>query len=82
MDDITKIVKSLEDVDLLVKSSVQQLKMRHINEEAGLLGTLGATLLENMLAGKGLRKDTEGVIRACEGVITTGKGTNKVGLDF
>ena len=56
--------------------------MRHINEKAGLLGTLGATLLENMLAGKGLRKDTEGVIRACEGVITTGKGTNKVGLDF
>ena len=82
MDDITKIVTSLEDVDLLVKSSVQQLKMKHINKKAGLLGTLGASLFENMLSGKGLRKGSEGVIRACEGVIRTGNGTNKVGQDF
>ena len=53
-----------------------------MNKKAGLLGTLSASLLENMLAGKGLRKGIEGVIRACEGVIRTGKGTNKVGQDF
>ena len=40
-----------------------------------LLGILGASLLGNMLAGKG-------IIQACEGTITAGEGTNRVGQDF
>ena len=34
-----------------------------------LLGTLGASLLGNILAGKGINKKGKGIIRAGEGVI-------------
>ena len=33
-----------------------------------LLGTLGASLLGNLLSGKGLANAGEGIVRACEGV--------------
>ena len=32
-----------------------------------LLGTLGPSLLENLLAGKGIHKAGEGIVRAGEG---------------
>ena len=35
-----------------------------------LLGTLGESLLENVLAGKGMNRAGEGVIRAGNGVAT------------
>ena len=38
-----------------------------------LLGTLGATLLGNMLAGKGVMRTGEGTIRAGEGAIRAGQ---------
>ena len=38
-----------------------------------LLGTLGARLLGNMLAVKGVLRDDDGVIRAGEGVIEAGQ---------
>ena len=60
-DNIIKIVKSLEDAGLLIRSVSEAVG----NE--GFLGmataTLGASLLRNMLTGKG-------VIRAGEGAIT------------
>ena len=40
-----------------------------------LLGTLGASLLGNMLVGKG-------TIKAAEGTIIAGEETNKAGQDF
>ena len=40
-----------------------------------LLGTLGATLLKNLLPGKG-------TIRTGEGTIKTGEGTISAGQDF
>ena len=44
-----------------------------------LLGTLGATLLGNLLAGKGINKKGNGIYRAGEGIVRAGEG-NK--LDF
>ena len=38
-----------------------------------LLGTLGASLLENLLAGKGTFRASEGTIRAGEGMIRVGR---------
>ena len=69
MKDILKIVKSLEDSGLLLKGVSETIK-NEAKEQKGrllsmLLGTLGASLLENMLADKG--------------VIRAGEGTAKVG---
>ena len=44
-----------------------------------LLGTLGATLLGNLLVGKGINKKGNGIYRAGEGIVRAGEG-NK--LDF
>ena len=58
--DIVKIVKSLEDSGLLVKGITETVQ-NEVKEQKGgflsmLLGTLGASLLGNILAGKGIRK--------------------------
>ena len=53
INDITKIVKSIEESGLLIKG---------VSET----GTLGASLLGNLLTGKG-------TIRAREGIVKTGQ---------
>ena len=76
MDSIMKIVKSLGDADLLIKSFNE--KVKNETKKGGfismLLGTLGASLLENLLT-------DNGVIQAGEGVITAnlGQGTIRTG---
>ena len=71
-DDFIKIVKSLENTDLSIKFVSETAENKVIEQRRGILGmlaaTLGARLLGNVFAGKG-------VIRADE-------GTNKVGQDF
>ena len=65
---ILRIVKSLKDSGLfedLVSETIQN----EAKEQKGgflsmLLGTLGASLLGNILAGKGINRAGEGVIRA------------------
>ena len=57
IEDITKIVKSLEDSDLLLKG-VTETVQNEVKEQKGgflsmLLGTLGASLLGNILTGRG-----------------------------
>ena len=42
-----------------------------------LLGTLGATLLGNLLTGKGVNKKGNGIYRVGEGFIRAGYGINK-----
>ena len=44
-----------------------------------LLGTLGASLLGNLLSGKGINKKGEGINRAGEGIVRAGEGNN---MDF
>ena len=45
-----------------------------------LLGTLGASLLRNLLAGKGIHRAGEGVVRASKGRPSSSASQNK--LDF
>ena len=43
-----------------------------------LLGTLGASLLENLLAGgKGMKRSGEGIVRAGDGIVRAGERSKK-----
>ena len=68
MQDLLKIVKSLEDSGLLldgitetVKNEVKEQKGRFLNM---LLGTLGTSLFGNVLADRGVIRTGEETIRA------------------
>ena len=67
MEDIMKIVKSLEDSGLLSKGVSETIQNEAKGQKGGffsmLLGTLGASLLGNMLAGKGKIRAGKGIIR-------------------
>ena len=68
MEDLIKIVKFLEDSGLLLKGVSETIR-NEAKEQKGrflsmLLGTLDASLLGNILAGKGTNRAGEGVIRA------------------
>ena len=70
MEDIMKIVKSLEDSGLLIKGVRETIK-NEAKEEKGeflrmLLGILGASLLGNLLTGKGTIRAGKETIRARE----------------
>ena len=58
MKDIIKVVKSLEDSGLLLKGVSKTVQIESKKQKGGflsmVLGTLGASLLGNMLAGKGV----------------------------
>ena len=66
MEDILKIVKSIEDSGLLlgvsetIKNKAKEQKGRFLSM---VLGTLGASLLGNILAGKGIIRAGEGTVR-------------------
>ena len=72
-NDIVKIVNSLEEFRLLIKGVSKTIIYEAKEQKGGylaiLLGTLGASLLGNMLAGKGVIRAGEGKIRAVEGTI-------------
>ena len=67
IEDIIKIVKSLEDSGLLLKRNSEATK-NGPEEQKGflsmLLSTLGVSLLKNILAGKGINRAGEGTVRA------------------
>ena len=68
MNDIMKIVKSLEESSLLIKDVSETIK-NEAKEQKGrfisiLLGTLGASLLGNLLTHKGTIRPSEESIRA------------------
>ena len=71
MEDLIKIVKSLEDSGLLLKGITESVQNEVKDQKGGflsmLLGTLGATLLGNLLTGTGVNKKGKGIIRAGEG---------------
>ena len=71
MDDLIKIVKSLEDPRLLLKGVTESVQ-NEVKEQKGgffsmLLGTLGASLLGNLLTGKGIHRADEGIVRVGKG---------------
>ena len=73
MEDIIKIVKLLEDSGLLLKGASETIQNEAKEQRRGflsvLLGTLGASLLRNVLAGKGAIETSQGrgINRAGEG---------------
>ena len=82
MDDLIKIVKSLEDSGSLLKEITESVQ-NEIKEQKGgflsmLLGTLGARLLGNLLTGKGVNRKGKGIHRAGEGIVRAGEGN----MDF
>ena len=68
MKGIIKIVISLEDTGLLIEGVSETVQNQAKELRGGflsmLLGTLGASLLGNILAGQGINRAGEGVIRA------------------
>ena len=60
IEDIMKIVKCLEDSGLLLKGVSEIIQIEAIEQKGAflsmLLGTLGASLWRNMLAGKGITR--------------------------
>ena len=77
MDDLVKIVKSLEHSGLLLKEITESIQ-NEIKEQKGgllsmLLGTLTASLLGNLLTGKGVNKKGKVLNRAGEGIVRAGE---------
>ena len=83
MDDILKIVKSLEDSGVLFKGLSETIQNEAKEQRGGflgiLLGTLGTSLLGDLLT-KNL--SSKGVIRAGEGTIRAGYGSKKSSLNI
>ena len=75
MKGIIELVTSLEDSGLLLKGVSETIQNEAKEQKGGflsmLLGTLGESLLGNILAGKAMN-------RAGEGIVRTGYGNKKV----
>ena len=72
INDIMKIIKALENSGILLKGVSKAIKNETKEQKGGflsmLLGTLGASLLGNLLSGgKGIMRAGEGLVRAGEG---------------
>ena len=77
MNGIMKIVQALEDSNIVLKGVTKTIKNETKEQKGGflsmLLGTLGASLLGNLLAGKGIvragsgNKKGKGIVRAGTG---------------
>ena len=81
MDDILKIIKSLEDSGVLLKGVSETIQHEAKEQRGGflsiLLGALGASLLGDVLS---KRLSGRGVIRAGEGTIRAGYGSKRASL--
>ena len=82
MNDIMEIIKALKKSGILL-SGVGKTIENEVKEQKGgflsmLLGTLGASLLGNLLAGgKGIMRAGEGIMRAGKGIMRAGEGVKK-----
>ena len=83
MKDIIRIVKSFKDSGLLLKGVSETIQNDAKEQKEGflsmLLGTLGASLLGNVLADRGINKAGEGVIKGGHG---NKKQDHKNKMDF
>ena len=82
MEDIIKSVKSLEDSGLLLKG-VTETVQNEVREQKGgflriLLGSLGASLLGNLLTGRGINRAGKGrgINGAGDGIVRAGHDNN------
>ena len=87
MEGIIKIVKSLEDSGLLLKGVHKTIQNEAKEQNGGflslLLGTLGASLLGNILEGKGVIRAGEGAAKKKKkkkqgrGIVLAGYGSKR-----
>ena len=74
MNDIMKIIEALENSGILLKGVSKTIENETKEQRGGflsmLLGTLGASLLGNLLTGKG-------IMRAGDGIVRSGNGSKK-----
>ena len=88
IEDILKIVKSLEESGLLLKGVTETVQIESKEQKGGFLGmlldTLGASLWGNLLTGKGIYRagKGKGINGADEGTLRAGYGYNSSKMDF
>ena len=79
INDMIKIVQALEDSNILLKGVAETVKNETKEQKRGflsmLLGTLGASLLGNLLTGKGIKRAGYGNNKG-KGVLRAGYGNN------
>ena len=79
MNDIIKIIQALEDSNILLKGVTETIKNEPKEQKGGfvsmLLGTLGASLLGNLLSGKVIKANLEN--KKGKGIVRAGYG-NKI----
>ena len=84
MEHIIKKIKSLEDSGLLLERVTKTVQNKVKEQKGGFLsmflGTLGASLLGNLLTGKGIYRagKGKGISRAGEGIVRAGYGNDKI----
>ena len=76
MNDIIKIIEALENFGILFKGVTKTIENETKDQRGGflsmLLGTLGASLLGNLLiGGKGIVRAGDGIVRAGEGSVAS-----------
>ena len=80
MNDIMKIVQAFENSNILIKGVSKTIEIETKEQIGGflsmLLGTLGASLLGNLLTGKGIVRAGTGNKKG-KGIVRAGTGNNK-----
>ena len=79
MNDIMKLIEALENSSILLKAVSKTIKNETKEQRGGflsmLLGTLGASLLGNLLTGgKGIMRAGDGIVPAGDGIVRAGAG--------
>ena len=88
VNDIMKIVQALEDSNILLKGVTNTIKNETKGQKGGfssmLLGTLGASLLGNLLTGKGIDRVGSGYhSKKGKGIVRAGYGNHSQNkMDF
>ena len=86
MDDIMKIIEALENSGIFLKGVTKTIVNETKEQRGGFLGmplgTLGASLLGNLLTGgKGIMRAGDGIVRAGDGIVRAGEGSKKKHLN-
>ena len=81
MNDIMKIIEAPENSGILLKGVSKTIDNETKEQRGGflsmLLGTLGASLLGDLLTGKGIMRAGDGIVRAGDGIVRAAKGSIK-----
>ena len=80
MNDIIKIIEALENSGILLKGVTKTIENETKEQREGflgmLLGTLGASLLGNLLTGGNcIMRAGDGIVRAGDGIVHAGEGS-------